>query len=556
MNTPYTVSDLVAEFLDLCQVSTVFGIVSVHNIPMLDAISRRNRVRFVMTRGELGAGHMADGYGRATGKLGVLFTSTGPGAANAVTGLLEARFAGTPLLHITGQTATRFVDRGAGTVHDVADQLGMLRSVGKSAYRIRTPEEALGVLTRAVADALEAPTGPVSVEIPIDVQRAPLQRPETLDTFTPPLSPPRPPAQAELDAVVARILRAKRPMLWLGRGAAQAGPAARRLLDLGFGMVTSWAGRGVVPEDHPMCLGSLNGNGLPMVESFYETVDLMIVAGSRLRGHETGDGALALPRTRIQIDVDPLANGRTYAADTFVCADAALTLTAIADRIEGKLALDPGFGAEFRALKQETRAAFKATLGPYGDFAQTLRDVMPKDAIWARDITINNSTWGNKLLSLFETRANIYPIGAGIGQGLSLGIGAALCPDKRKVVIMTGDGGFFLNMTELWTAVQEDLDVTILVMNDRGYGVIRHIQDAAAGGRRRFDNLLGPDLEKVAALAGIPFWRVSSKEEFGPAAAAAIATKGPTLVEVDMTAIGDHPPYYPYGPKAQPIARA
>ncbi len=122
----YLVGDLVADFLECCGIDTAFGIVSVHNIPILDAIKRRNAIRFVMARGEMGGGHMADGYARVIGGLSALITSTGPGAANAVPALAEARFAGSPVLHITGQTATRFADRGMGTVHDVPDQLGML----------------------------------------------------------------------------------------------------------------------------------------------------------------------------------------------------------------------------------------------------------------------------------------------------------------------------------------------------------------------------------------------------------------------------------------------
>ncbi|MBN8939808.1 MAG: thiamine pyrophosphate-binding protein [Rhizobiales bacterium] len=554
MDAPYTVSDLVAEFLDRCDVTTAFGIVSVHNIPMLDALGRHNGIHFVPTRGELGAGHMADGWARASGKLGVVFTSTGPGAAGAVSGLVEARFAGTPLLHITGQTSTKFVDRGMGTVHDVPDQLGMLKSVGKAAYRVRSADQAFGVLTKAAVEACTAPGGPVSVEIPIDIQRAVVARPAALDDFKLPLGTLQAPSDEDLDRLAAMVLAARRPMLWLGRGAAGAGPAAAKLLDLGFAMVTSWAGRGVVSEDHPMNLGGLNGQGVPEIEAFYETVDLMIVAGSRLRGHETMDCAVPLPKTLAQIDVDPLADGRTYANRCFVLGDASVTLEALAARIAGRMALDPAFGDAFRALKRRARAAFRATLGPYAGFADQLRAVMPRDAVWARDITINNSTWGNKLFPLHHPSSNIYPVGAGIGQGLCLGIGAALAPGGRKVVVMTGDGGFFLNLTELWTAVQENLDMTILVMNDRGYGVIRHIQDAAAGGRRRFDTVLGPDLEGLARLAGIPFFRVDRPGDFGARAAEAIAVRGPALVEVDMTAIGDHPPYFPYGPKALPVA--
>src|ERR671933_469671 len=183
MASDYTVGDLVAEFLAACGVTTAFGIASVHNIPMLDAIGRRNTIRFMMARGELGGAHMADGYARVNGGLGVLFSSTGPGAANAVGGLIEARFAGSPVLHITGHTATKFADRELGTVHDPADQLGMMRSVSKSAYRIRSAPQALGVLTRAAVEALSAPRGPVSVEVPIDIQREKIERPAMLDNF-------------------------------------------------------------------------------------------------------------------------------------------------------------------------------------------------------------------------------------------------------------------------------------------------------------------------------------------------------------------------------------
>ena len=222
MASDYTVGDLVAEFITQCGVTTAFGIASVHNIPMLDAIGRRNAIRFVMARGELGGAHMADGYARVSGGLGVIFSSTGPGAANAIGGLIEARFSGTPVLHITGQTSTKFVDRDVGTVHDAPDQLGMLRSVSKTAYRIRSAQQAIGVLTRAAVDALTPPTGPVSVEVPIDLQRTPVERPAIFDNFVLPLPPPRTPTDAELDELAARVIAARRPMLWLGSGARRA----------------------------------------------------------------------------------------------------------------------------------------------------------------------------------------------------------------------------------------------------------------------------------------------------------------------------------------------
>lgn len=548
MNT-YNVGDLVAEFLGKCGVRNAFGVISVHNIPILDGIARQREIKFVVARGEMGAGHMADGFARVTGTLGVLITSTGPGAANAASALVEAGFAGSPVLHITGQSITKLLGRGQGAVHDVRDQLGMLKSISKSAYRIRSAQEALSVLKRAAVDALTAPSGPVSVEIPIDIQRTTIDRPAELDRLILPFPSLRAPSEAELDELVRIVSRARRPMLWLGNGAREAGEPARQLLEMGFGMVSSWAGRGIVPDDHPMNLGGLNGIGAPEVEAFYDSVDLMIVVGSRLRGQETLDFTARLPKNLVQIDLDPMANNRTYANEFFVCADSAATLSRLTERLAGNIQIDPGFPSEFKSLKADAIEAFRQTLGPYADFPTQLRQVMPRDAIWVRDITLSNSTWGNKIFPLYGKRDGLYPVGAGIGLGLQLGIGAAVAAEGRKVVAMLGDGGFFLNVAELWTAVQEKLDMVIIVMNDSGYGVIKHIQDALYGGRRIYGDLLNPDLEKLAGLCEMPFWRVRQSSEFGESIAAALETKGPTLVEVDMKSIGEFPPYFPYSKK-------
>ena len=546
MASDYTVGDLVAEFLSACGVSTVFGIASVHNIPMLDAIGRRNTIRFMMARGELGGAHMADGYARVTEGLGVIFSSTGPGAANTIGGLIEARFAGSPVLHITGQTSTKFADRGMGSVHDPVDQLGMMASVCKAAYRVRSAPSALGTLTQAAVEALSAPMGPVSVEVPIDLQRAKIERPAMLDHFVLPLAPPRVPTDAELDELAERVIAAKRPLLWLGNGAKKAGRAAERLLDMGFGMVTSFNGRATVPEDHPRNLGGLTGIGMPIIADFYKTVDLCLVVGCRLRGHETNDFQVELPGNLIQIDADARANGRTYANRYFVCGDAAATLEGLVSRIEGKLSVADGYRQAFEQLKRDAQKVFIETLGAYGTFSRQLRAVMPKDAIWARDVTQNNTTWGNRVFPLSAPNQNVYPVGAGIGQGLCLGIGAAAAAGGRKTVVMTGDGGFFLNVGEIWTAVQEDLDMVVIVMNDRGYGVIKRIQDATAHGRRFYADLESPDLQKLAGLSEIPYFRCSRADTFGDTVAKAMAIKGLTMVEVDMTAVGEFPPYYPF----------
>jgi acetolactate synthase-1/2/3 large subunit len=551
----YTVGDLVADFLSNCGVEVAYGIASVHNVPLLDAIGRRNAIRFVTVRGEMGGGHMADAHARVTGGLGVLITSTGPGAANAMPALVEARFAGSPLLHITGLSATRFLGRDAGSVHEVPGQTAMLSAAGKACFEVRTPAQALPALMAAVEAALSPPRGPVTVELAIDVQRMPIERPTQFDDFVLPRRPPPRPAEADLDRLAAMVTENRRPMLWLGNGAREAGPAALRLLDLGFGAVTSWNGRGIVPDDHGATLGALHGSGSPGIERFYESVDLMLVAGSRLRAHETLDHQLALPPHRVQIDIDPVAPGRGYGFGAYVHGDAALVLHGLADRLEQHgYRADPVLAEDLDEARKAAQAAYRDTLGPYASFAQQLRKAMPRDTVFVRDATVAANTWGHRLVPLFGPRDSVHSVGAAIGLGLPLGIGAALAAQAqgRKAVALVGDGGFALSMNELWTAVQERANLTIVVMNDGIYAAIGHIQDSLADGRRNYLDLLGPDLMKLAELAGIPGFRVDRADEFGATVATALACDGPSLVEVDMRAIGPAPSYASWGgaPKA------
>ena len=543
------VGDLVAEFLQAAGVTTAFGVVSVHNIPMLDGIGRRNAIRFVPTRGEMGAGHMADAYARVDGRLGVAITSTGPGAANITGPLVEAGFAGSPMLHLTGQTATGNIDKRQGAVHDVPDQLGMLEATSKNAFRVRSAESALGTLMQAARAAMTPPTGPVSVEIPIDIQRTKIPRPELLDTLS--INPPEPDAgdAASLDLIAEKLSKAKRPLLWTGNGAKYARAAVQRFIDMGIPLITSGLGRGVVPETDPMVLGAFTA--VPRVEEFYKSVDCMLVAGSRMRAQETRDMSVELPANRIHIDIDPTANGRTYSSALFHTGDAGVALNALADRLEGKLSTARAYRDEVVQLKKDVHTDYKKTLGVYADFSDQLRTAMPDDALFVRDITKSHTTWGYRLFPILSPETNIYPVGAAIGPGFQLGMGAAL-GSGRKTVAMTGDGGFFLNLGEIWTAVQEKIDCCILVMNDAQYGVIKDIQDALYGERHFFADPVGPPLDKLAELAGMPYFKCSDGSKFGETVAKALKINGPTMVEVDMNAIGEFPRYFvppPYASK-------
>lgn len=546
MSHTFNIGDLVAQFLHAIDTELVFGIISVHNIPIMDGIARQGGIRVVMTRGEMGAAHMADGYARRSGKLGVLVSSTGPGAANTVSGLLEASFASTPLLHITGQVPRKFLGRDTGATHNVRDQLGMLQSVCKASYRIERAEDALRILQQAASEALTAPMGPVSIEIPIDVQKQPIPQADAGASLALPPLPARPRASdADIAQLAERVRAARRPMLWVGRGAIDCGAPLQQLLGMGFGMVSSWAGRGIVPEDHACNLGGLNGTGAPEVIDFYKTVDLMIVVGSRLRGQETVDQSLALPGQRVQIDLDPAAEGRSYDCAQFVCGDARDVLERLVAAL-GSYQAEPGYREQFADMKQRARQAFARTLGPYAGFAEQLRSQLPRNAVWARDITVANSTWGNRLFEVYGPRDAMHPVGAGIGQGLPLGIGAAFAAGGAKTVVLSGDAGFMMNVCELWTALQERLDMLLIVMNDAGYGVIKHMQDANFGGRRVYGDLAPPDFALLAQSAGMAYRKLDRADGLAQAVAQLAGAPGLAILEVDMLAIGEAPPYFPY----------
>ncbi|WP_312835385.1 thiamine pyrophosphate-binding protein [Comamonas sp.] len=546
MSHTFNIGDLVAQFLHAIDTELVFGIISVHNIPIMDGIARQGGIRVVMTRGEMGAAHMADGYARRSGKLGVLVSSTGPGAANTVSGLLEASFASTPLLHITGQVPRKFLGRDTGATHNVRDQLGMLQSVCKASYRIERAEDALRILQQAATEALAAPMGPVSIEIPIDVQKQPIPQGDAGASLALPPMPARPRASdADIAQLAERVRAARRPMLWVGRGAIDCGAPLQQLLDRGFGMASSWAGRGIVPEDHACNLGGLNGTGAPEVIAFYESVDLMVVVGSRLRGQETVDQSLALPNQRVQIDLDPAAEGRSYDCAQFVCGDARDVLERLVAAL-GNYQAEPGYREQFANMKQRARQAFAGTLGPYAGFAEQLRSQLPRNAVWARDITVANSTWGNRLFEVYGPRDAMHPVGAGIGQGLPLGIGAAFAARGAKTVVLSGDAGFMMNVCELWTAMQEQLDMLLIVMNDAGYGVIKHMQDANFGGRRVYGDLAPPDFALLAQSAGMAYRKLDRADGLAEAVAQLAGAPGLAILEVDMLAIGEAPPYFPY----------
>ncbi|MGH8822256.1 MAG: thiamine pyrophosphate-binding protein, partial [Rhodoferax sp.] len=376
------------------------------------------------------------------------------------------------------------------------------------------------------------------IEIPIDIQSA-------LTTMPADLSPlpivPVVPSAAALDALASKLATARRPLLWLGGGARQAGAAVRRLQALGFGIVTSVQGRGIVPEDDAGSLGAYNIH--KPVEAFYQSCDAMLVVGSRLRGNETLKYELKLPRPLYRADADPAAEGRGYVTDAFVCGDSKLVLESLADRLEARgFRADAALGADLKAVHDQVVHTLRDGLGPYVDLVHQVQQAAGRNFNWVRDVTVSNSTWGNRELRIFEPSAGLHATGGGIGQGMPMAIGAAVgaavTASGRKTFCLAGDGGFILNLGELATMVQEGCDMVIVLMNDKGYGVIKNIQDAQYGNRRCYVDLHTPDYALLCASLELPHARVSNMAELPAKLAQALQHKGPFMLEVDMLSIG------------------
>ena len=529
--------DLLVQVLRDAGVDTVFGIVSVHNQPLVEAVSRQ--LRFVPVRHEATAVNAADGYARATGGLGCALTSTGTGAGNTAGSLIESLASGTSVLHITGQVESRYLGSGRGFIHETKDQLGMLTAVSAYAETIRDADSAAKVLREAVAHALATPGGPASVEWPIDLQYA--QCPVTAEV---PQAEPAAAAPTGLDEALRAMEQARRPVIWAGGGAARAGDALTALVERwGVPLLTSNSGRGAVPEDHPLCIGNYATS--PLGRALLADADLVLSLGTHFRSNETGDYSIPMPASHIQVDLDPAAPGRVFPADLPVVGEIGAFLAA-AGRLDGLGdAVEEHWTTRARETRDRVRATQRAGLGDHAVLCDAVRAALPRDAVVARDVTIASSSWGNRLLPMYDPRANVFPRGGGIGQGLGMAIGAALADESRPTLALVGDGGLAVHLGEILTLAQEKPWLVLLVCNDGGYGVLRNMQ-IGAGERPYAVDLATPDFALLARAVGVEYRCIAAAGEAHDVLADAVSRQAPVLVEVDLAAYGPMPtPFTP-----------
>ncbi|MGK5113380.1 MULTISPECIES: thiamine pyrophosphate-binding protein [unclassified Geodermatophilus] len=520
-------------------IDTAFGVISVHNLPLVEAVARE--LTFVEMRHEAAVVNAADGWSRATGRIGVALTSTGTGAGNAAGSMVEALTAGSRVLHITGQIDSEHYDAAAtgpsrGVIHEFPGQLRMLEAISVFAASVPSADRAEAVLEEAVAAITSTPGGPASVEWPSDLQY--LARPDEQQPFVAEPAPVPHPDDDALDAAARLLAAAERPLLWVGGGAAAAEAELTELAHrLGAGVLTSNSGRAIIPEDDDLVIG--NFASTPSVTPLLAEADLVLSIGTHFRSNETRSYHLELPKRHVQIDVDPASVGRVYPADVGLVGDAAPVLAALLERVTGT-ATEPGWRERVRAVREQVRADLYGYIGGYADICRGLRTVLPREAVVARDVTIPSSQWGNRLLEFYERSSNIFPLGGGIGQGLAMGIGAAVGRPEVPTVVMAGDGGLAVHLGELASLGGTRAWVVVLVFNDGGYGVLRNMQRANGFDVTGVD-LFTPDFGLLARSMDMPYWLVRDAGSFESVLREAVAEHRPVMIEVDVTALEPKP---------------
>ena len=506
-------------------VDTVFALPGAQTYGLMDAFKLAEpQIRTIGARHEQGVGYMAFGYAKASARPGVCSVVPGPGLLNASAALLTAWGATTPVLCLAGQINTGFLGKERLALHEMRDQLAVMRQVGKWAERIDHPSQAPGLVAEAFRQMASGRPGPASLEMPWEVflQRAPVRPQPPLD----PIAPPEP--DLDLIAEAARLLRAARtPMVFVGGGALHASEAITALCeDLQAPAVPWRSGRGIVDERHPLGFTCASGARL------WPQCDVAVAIGTRFELLDMRWRWRPPGLKLIRIDIDP-AEMRRLPADIGIVADAdagARALLAAISRGGPEVGDRPTRIAEAKAATARDIQAIQPQLA----YLQAIRDVLPEDGILVDEISqMGFASWYG-----FPAYAPRTTISAGsqgtLGSGFPTALGAKAAFPDRAVVSLTGDGGFLFAATELATAVQYGLNTVTLVFNNNAYGNVRRDQIEGFEGRTIVSELVNPDFVKFAESFGVQGMRATSPDALRQALAKALSADAPVLIEVPV----------------------
>ena len=506
----------VVETLDAWGVDVVFGIPGIHTLAIYDALYQHPRIRHITARHEQGAGFMADGYARASGRVGVVLTTTGPAAMNALTPVGEAHAESSPILLICSGPTDETDGQDTGVLHDMRDQFGTLLSVAGQGKRVSRVEEIPDALTEGFEAMRYGRPRPYVLEVPLDV----LDHEADVTINEPAHRALRMPDDGALRNAVKMMQDAKKPMLLVGGGAHGASADVVALAEkVGALVAVTHNGLGVMPADHALYVHDVQAS-VPLLEE----ADVVLAVGTRL-GHRVRQAWKGLPKQLIHLDIDVNMIGRDFKADVALVGDAGAGVRALCERLDEK-----------ESDWQVAGVRAVAGDGPLPKLLAVLRSVMDRDAVLVNDMTMI-SYQARRLFPVYEARSFLSPTVYGtLGFSMPAAVGAKIaCPD-RQVVSLCGDGGFLFTATELATAKQQNVPLPIVVCNDNTYTAIKSAQDRESGGRYIGVDLENPDFVMFAKSFGLKATRVTDYETFDKVLTHALAENGPTLIEVFLPA--------------------
>lgn len=523
-----TIGEALISLLEAHGVDTVFGIPGVHTVELYRGLAR-SKIRHVTPRHEQGAGFMADGYARASGRPGVAFVITGPGLTNTITAMGQARADSVPMLVISGVNAMPTLGKGLGHLHELPDQRGMMEKVALSSYRVTEAGELPGALARAFALFSSSRPGPVHIEIPTDVMVKPA---DGIAALLSNASPPDPDGRAIVQAAKL-IAAARRPLILAGGGAKQAeGPLKRLAEQLGAPVVQTANARGLM-HGHPLCVPA--SPSLKAVRALMADADLVIAAGTEFGPTDYdgyGDGGFVLPANLIRIDIgaDQLARRPATISIQADCRDALEALLAEV----GSAAMTGTDGpSRAAAARQAAFAEISPAMQAQVRVVETIRDVLPGSII------VGDSTQPIYAANLYydhDRPGGWFNAATGfgaLGYGPPAAVGAALAVPDAPVVCLTGDGGFQFTLPELGAALDARAPVIFVVWNNRGY---REIETSMldVGVEPVGVSPAPPDFCKLAEAYGIDAERLTDTGGLADALNRARAAGVPRVIEITV----------------------
>lgn len=528
MSTPSTITggqSLVANLI-ANRIEDLFLIPGIQLDWAVDALRQRgDAVRLFVPRHEQTTTYMADGYYRASGRVGAAMVVPGPGALNAGAGLATAYASNSKVLFIAGQIHSSGLGKGCGLLHEIKDQTGFVQGLTKWNHLVASPSGIAPAVAQAFEQLDKGRPRPVGIEIPHDYLSARLEEapaaPVAKRSDQPALDP------KALDQAASLLDAARLPVLYVGGGivASEAEAQLRALAErLGAPVVMSDNGRGAIDDRHPLAMNALAGRAV------FQHADVVLVVGSRFVDVLTPTASWPADRTRfIHVNIDQDDLGAPRKPEVALCADAKMALAELVERVKPRTAVSQASALQVKRWAEDQIALVE----PQASYVRALRAAMPEDAIFVNELT-QVGYLARIALPVYGPRTYIGPGYQGtLGYGFPVALGAAVGGGGRRVISVTGDGGFGWNLQELATAQRYKLPVTLVVFNDGHYGNVRAIQKREFGAEVAVE-LANPDFKLLAAAFGVSFVSVDSPEGLGGAVREANGHAGPVLIEAKV----------------------